>query len=134
MAGPGWSAAKRAAAIRMKGVTSQISGWSKRTGEAKSDVVHAKVGGIRRSRRGAQEVEGMEPAAAPDHPVTAVAGRPGRAIAGRSRIIVVCAILGSLPNIAEHVVEPEGIGRKCSDRRCVEPPVPAAGKRGAARL
>src|SRR6185437_8049706 len=91
--------------------------------------------GIGGAHRGPQLVEGAEPGAAANNARRAIAAaQPGRSIARRARIVGVTAVLGALPDIAEHIVKAEAIRAKRSDRRSVEPSVAAGCERGAALL
>src|SRR5262249_40994976 len=76
--------------------------------------------------RGALEPEGdtqqpriREPGAAAQNAVAAGSRDPGRAVARRTAIalVIMIAVLRPLPDVAERVIEAEGVGGEAPDRR-----------------
>src|SRR5690242_9176549 len=94
--------------------------------DAKTDVSHHKLGWVRRSSGGARRVRPMKPAAAAHH--------MSCAIIRNAAAVGVAAVLGPLPDVAEHVEQSEFVGRKTAHRRSESPYVAAAGGRPAANV
>src|SRR5260221_4289040 len=88
-----------------------------RPDEPKTGEVVPVVGGVPVARRGAGEARHGAPGAAAGDALRAIAGQPCGAVRGGARVARIPAVLGPLPGVAEHVVEPEPVGRKAARRR-----------------
>src|SRR6185295_19790764 len=86
-------------------------------GEAKTGEVVAVVGVVPIARRRARETRYRAPGAAAQDTLCAIAAGPSGSVRGRAGITRVPAVLGPLPGIAEHVIEPEAVGRVAARRR-----------------
>src|SRR3989338_8973633 len=75
------------------------------SGETKTGEVVPVVGGVLVARCGAGEARHGAPGPAAANTLRAIAGKPRGPDRGRARIARIPAVLGPLPDIAEHVVE-----------------------------
>src|SRR3984893_11993019 len=92
---------------------------------AEADVVVAPLGVGFGADRGAERGLGAEPVAAANGAARAGRIRMARAVARSCRHIIAVAILGPFPDIAEEIVEAEGVGREGADGRGKGISVPA---------
>ena len=74
------------------------------------------VGGALVARRGAGEARHCAPGPAAGNTLRAITGLPRGSIRGRTRVARVPAVLGPLPDVADHVVQPEPVGRIAARR------------------
>src|SRR6185369_3077889 len=79
-------------------------------------VVAAELRGVAVARGGADQARRIAPRAAAQDAALAIAGAPRRAVERAADVELVPAILDPFPDIAEHVVEAEGVRREARNR------------------